>query len=196
MRAFTASLTQPVPFTTLETDVALTPTRAATSASVTLGIASLLHAVRSRSGRVDDRIPVDSSLAFNYGHSCGRGKGFPFDGGHRRTSDEGVTDVSGDNGGSGTAALRASRMESARPRPQLVRSSFHGIDGEWGFAHDDAAVGRAEGWFDGRALPATITVPFPPESEASGIHDTGFHPVVWYRRELTTADLAAADHRP
>ncbi len=104
--------------------------------------------------------------------------------------------MAGNNGGSGTAALRASRMESARPRPQLVRSSFHGIDGEWGFAHDDAAVGRAEGWFDGRALPATITVPFPPESAASGVHDTGFHPVVWYRRELTPADLAAAEHRP
>ncbi|CAA9534596.1 MAG: GH2, partial [uncultured Thermomicrobiales bacterium] len=27
-----------------------------------------------------------------------------------------------------------------------------------------------------------ITVPFPPESAASGIHDPAFHPVVWYRR--------------
>jgi len=104
--------------------------------------------------------------------------------------------VSGNNGGSGTAALRASRMEAARPRPQLVRDSFHGIDGTWGFAHDDAGVGRAEGWFDGRPLPRTITVPFPPESQDSGIHDTGFHPVVWYRRELGEADLRAVDHRP
>ena len=113
-----------------------------------------------------------------------------------RTKDEGVAHVSGNNGGSGTAALRASRMESARPRPQLVRASFHGIDGAWGFAHDDAAVGRAEGWFDGRPFPQTITVPFPPESQDSGIHDPGFHPVVWYRRELGQADLLAAGHRP
>lgn len=104
--------------------------------------------------------------------------------------------MSGNDGRSGTAALRASRMEPARPRPQLVRSSFHGIDGEWGFAYDDAAVGRREGWFDGRPLPLTITVPFPPESADSGIHDQGYHPVVWYRRELAAADIAAADHRP
>ncbi|WP_348786471.1 glycoside hydrolase family 2 TIM barrel-domain containing protein [Leifsonia sp. NPDC080035] len=104
--------------------------------------------------------------------------------------------MSSNNDGSGTATLRASRMEPARPRPQLVRSSFHGIDGEWGFAYDDASAGLAERWFDGRALPLTITVPFPPESEDSGIHDTGFHPVVWYRRELGEADLHAAGHRP
>src|SRR6478752_818568 len=101
----------------------------------------------------------------------------------RRTSgtDEEVAQVTGSIGGPGTAGLRASRMETARPRPQLVRSSFHGIDGEWGFGYDDADLGRAERWFDGRPLPRTITVPFPPESPDSGIHETGFHPIVWYR---------------
>src|SRR5206468_1514751 len=28
----------------------------------------------------------------------------------------------------------------------------------------------------------TVEVPYPPESAASGIGDTSFHPVVWYRR--------------
>ncbi len=41
-----------------------------------------------------------------------------------------------------------------------------------------------------------IVVPFPPESSASGIGDTGFHPVVWYRTALTPRALAAADHVP
>jgi hypothetical protein len=41
-------------------------------------------------------------------------------------------------------------------------------------------------------LTRSITVPFPPESPASGIEEPGFHPVVWYARSLTAADLAAA----
>ncbi|GIT79034.1 beta-galactosidase [Leifsonia sp. LS1] len=102
--------------------------------------------------------------------------------------------MSGTVDGSGTAALRASRMETARPRPQLLRASFRGIDGDWGFGFDDDDRGLVDGWADGRALPRTITVPFPPESVDSGINDTGYHPIVWYRRELAAADLTAAGH--
>jgi beta-galactosidase/beta-glucuronidase len=40
-----------------------------------------------------------------------------------------------------------------------------------------------EGWRDrADVFTRTITVPFPPESSASGIGDPSFHPVVWYRR--------------
>ncbi|RRR98148.1 glycoside hydrolase family 2 protein [Glycomyces terrestris] len=92
--------------------------------------------------------------------------------------------------------VRAGRQRVARPRPQLLRESFLDLGGTWGFAHDDEDRGLTEHWFDGRALPRTITVPYPPESPASGIGATGFHPVVWYRRELTAADLAAAGHAP
>lgn len=91
--------------------------------------------------------------------------------------------------------LRASRLEPARPRPQLVRSSFLELGGTWGFAYDDADEGVARSWFDGRELGGAITVPFPPESPASGIGDTGFHPVVWYRREIAATEIAAAGHR-
>ncbi|MEW2544707.1 glycoside hydrolase family 2 TIM barrel-domain containing protein [Streptomyces sp. NPDC047002] len=79
---------------------------------------------------------------------------------------------------------------AGHPRPQLVREvDWHDLSGPWDFAHDDADRGRDERWMD-PAAPAedpftrTITVPFPPESPASGIHDTGFHPVLWYRRTL------------
>lgn len=51
----------------------------------------------------------------------------------------------------------------------------------------------------------TITVPYPPESKASSIGDTGFHPVLWYRRtvEMTVPapgrrlllHFGAVDHR-
>lgn len=98
------------------------------------------------------------------------------------------------NDQSPTFDIRAARQEVARLRPQMLRDSFLDLSGQWGFAHDDANAGLAERWFDGRDLPQSITVPFPPESPASGIGATGFHPVVWYRREITAADLAEVGH--
>ena len=71
------------------------------------------------------------------------------------------------------------------PRPQLRRPQWQSLDGIWQFAFDDAAR-----W----ALPADvafdrhITVPYAPESQRSGIADTGFHPRCWYHR---TVELAA-----
>lgn len=62
------------------------------------------------------------------------------------------------------------------PVPHRVRESWLDLCGEWEFGYDED-FGR------------TITVPYPPESELSGIAEPGFHPVVWYRRtvELTRA---------
>ncbi len=64
-----------------------------------------------------------------------------------------------------------------------------------GFAFDDAGVGLDERWYE-IAEPFTrrIRLPFPPESETSGIAEPGFHPCVWYRIELTSEDLTAAGH--
>lgn len=82
------------------------------------------------------------------------------------------------------AAAAASSEWFEYPRPQLVRSHWASLDGTWEYAADGHNVGRT---FDRRIL-----VPFPPESAASGIGDTGFHPVVWYRREVTDDHLRAA----
>lgn len=87
---------------------------------------------------------------------------------------------------------RASSQGGTHPRPQLLRAGWTSLDGAWGFAHDDADVGRAAHWEQpatSEPFDRTITVPFPPESPASGIDDPGFHPVVWYRRSLRLADL-------
>ncbi|SDD27736.1 glycoside hydrolase family 2 protein [Auraticoccus monumenti] len=71
------------------------------------------------------------------------------------------------------------------PRPQLRRDSYLCLDGRWEFAHDDADTGLEAGWSRGDTpLAQQIEVPFCPESEASGIGDTGFHPVLWYRRSI------------
>jgi beta-galactosidase/beta-glucuronidase len=74
----------------------------------------------------------------------------------------------------------------------LVRGRWRSLDGDWHFGYDDDDRGVAEGWHEpDRTAPfdRVITVPFPPESPASGVGDTGFHPIVWYRRTVTADDL-------
>ena len=82
------------------------------------------------------------------------------------------------------------------PRPLLRRAEWTDLCGPWEFAYDDDQVGLAEAWYrDGGAFDRTITVPYPPESAASGVGETGFHPVVWYRRRLRLAPADLTDGR-
>jgi beta-galactosidase/beta-glucuronidase len=73
-------------------------------------------------------------------------------------------------------------MEFAYPRPQLVRSAWTPLNGPWRFRWDDERLlhhpSQIADW------PLSIEVPFAPESRASGIGDTGFHPCCWYQREI------------
>lgn len=92
-----------------------------------------------------------------------------------------------------------SRQDGTYPRPQLQRRSWADLCGPWDFAigADPAAAGAAAGAGGSAPPPAVafdreITVPFPPESPASGIGHTDYLPEVWYRRELGPADLAGA----
>ncbi len=72
------------------------------------------------------------------------------------------------------------------PQPQFQREHWLNLNGVWEFEFDDANAGLDEGWASGtRKLSRTILVPFCPESRRSGIVDTGFHPVVWYRRAIS-----------
>ena len=75
------------------------------------------------------------------------------------------------------------------PRPQFRRAAWRDLCGEWGFAHDDADKGLRDRWFEREEVfSRRILVPYPPESRLSGINDTGFHPVVWYRRSITLSE--------
>jgi beta-galactosidase/beta-glucuronidase len=75
------------------------------------------------------------------------------------------------------------------PRPQL-RREWTSLNGEWEFAIDPHAR-----W----AVPAEvpwhqrIVVPFSPETEASGIGDTGFYQACWYRRHFQAPALVHGD---
>jgi beta-galactosidase/beta-glucuronidase len=87
------------------------------------------------------------------------------------------------------------------PRPQLVRDDWTSLNGPWQFAIDadgNLSDPRAVDWRD------TITVPFAPETRASGIANTGLFRACWYRRvvELEPRDghtvllhFGAVDHQ-
>ena len=88
-----------------------------------------------------------------------------------------------------TRAREAAPLEpggAAHPRPQLTRAQWWSLDGEWDFAFDrDGTLGRPEDV----AWGARIRVPFSPETARSGIGDTGFFNVCWYRRSFAAPRL-------
>lgn len=82
----------------------------------------------------------------------------------------------------------------AFPNPQFGRPQWEDLTGTWAFAFDDDNVGLRERWFeDSSPLDRTIAVPFPPESEFSGIGETGFHRVFWYARTFRPDNLLSGE---
>src|SRR3954471_7994726 len=89
------------------------------------------------------------------------------------------------------------------PRPLRRRDEWWSLDGPWDFAID-----RFGEWEhpDAVEFDREITVPFAPESPASGIGDGGYVPRCWYRRvvdlpparrsaERLILNFGAVDHR-
>ncbi|WP_435111942.1 glycoside hydrolase family 2 protein [Nocardiopsis synnemataformans] len=76
------------------------------------------------------------------------------------------------------------------PRPQFTRPDWLCLNGAWGFEADRGDSGLERGLRDAE-LSGTITVPFCPESELSGVGDTDFMEAVWYRRTVRVPDAWA-----
>ncbi|XZF75307.1 glycoside hydrolase family 2 protein [Bacillus sp. AL-1R] len=71
------------------------------------------------------------------------------------------------------------------PRPQLVRKEWLNLNGTWGFAFDDDNVGSKQKWYKNNCVfDKEIEVPFAYQTKLSGINDSAFHDVVWYKREF------------
>lgn len=72
------------------------------------------------------------------------------------------------------------------PRPQLRRSKWTNLNGEWQFAFDREATWKhpTEVFFDRK-----IRVPFSPETPLSGIADTSFYKACWYRCTFERPEL-------
>ena len=78
------------------------------------------------------------------------------------------------------------------PQPQFERKSWKNLNGEWQFAFDFGRSGLDRRFEERDALDRSITVPFCPESELSGIGYKDFIPAVWYLRyfSITPEQLA------
>jgi len=88
-------------------------------------------------------------------------------------------------------ALLADPLAHAYPRPQLEREGWTSLNGLWQFALDRAGRWRRPETvqWDG----TTITVPFAPETPASGVGETGFFQAAWYRRAFAAPPLAPGE---
>jgi len=70
------------------------------------------------------------------------------------------------------------------PRPDFVRNDWLNLNGWWNFEFDDENRGLELEWFQNPRFSKKILVPFPFQSEKSGIADQSFHDVFWYHREI------------
>lgn len=95
-------------------------------------------------------------------------------------------------------------LRTEHPRPDLRRTAYFCLNGEWEFETDNACTGKEKNR-QNTPLSGKILVPYCPESALSGIGNTDFIRAVWYRRHFTLpADFAgkrvflhfgAADYR-
>ena len=71
------------------------------------------------------------------------------------------------------------------PRPDFMRAEWQTLNGRWDFEFDDGDRGLAERWYSGaERFSRSIQVPYCFQSKLSGIADTAFHDVIWYRRSI------------
>lgn len=79
----------------------------------------------------------------------------------------------------------------AHPRPQFRRTQWYSVNGIWDFFID--THGQQE---NPANIPwdREITVPFSPETKASGVDHPGFYSTVWYRRRIVLDDLNHDGH--
>jgi hypothetical protein len=84
------------------------------------------------------------------------------------------------------------------PRPDAMRAHWFNLNGRWDFRFDAKDEGLREGWEkpDAPGFVQKIVVPFPWESELSGIQQIhSASKIGWYRRRFTVPGDFRADHR-
>ncbi|WP_022867593.1 glycoside hydrolase family 2 protein [Schaalia vaccimaxillae] len=86
-------------------------------------------------------------------------------------------------------------FDAEYPRPQLRRSQWQNLNGDWSFAYDPNDVGVDERWWlDPSPLAQNIRVPFPPGSSLSTVVEEDCD-VVWYARHIRIAHLPSPTDR-
>ncbi len=100
--------------------------------------------------------------------------------------------------GPSVVAADAAIPRPEHPRPDAVRAHWANLNGPWQFRFDAGDEGRQRGWEkpEAKGYDRTIIVPFPWESELSGIHQPKGAPKLgWYRRPFRVPAEFPADHR-
>lgn len=80
------------------------------------------------------------------------------------------------------------------PNPQLERKSWLNLNGVWEFETDSGMSGIDRKLYLAEHLGGSITVPFCPESELSGVGNKDFMNAVWYRRSFILDDSQLSGH--
>ncbi len=70
------------------------------------------------------------------------------------------------------------------PRPDLFRPDWINLNGTWDFEIDNDQAGVKKKFFNKTSLDSKIIVPFSPESKLSGVGNTDFMNMLWYRRNI------------
>lgn len=97
--------------------------------------------------------------------------------------------------GAGCAAA-ADLPRPEHPTPDAVRPHWANLNGPWDFRFDPRDEGERAGWQKpgAQGFDRRIVVPFPWESELSGVHEPDVHGVAWYRRSFTVPADFPGDH--
>ena len=74
------------------------------------------------------------------------------------------------------------------PNPQFERENWLSLNGKWEFEIDNARVGMGKKYWLRSSLDGEINVPFCPESKLSGVGNTDFMSVVWYKKTVTVPE--------
>jgi beta-galactosidase/beta-glucuronidase len=87
----------------------------------------------------------------------------------------------------GTTRMSETIPRSEHPRPQFVREQWVNLNGPWTYCFDFGKSGMdvTRALFNSQGFDETITVPFCPESELSGVGHTDFIEAMWYHREVS-----------
>ena len=75
-------------------------------------------------------------------------------------------------------------LRAEHPNPQMERSNWINLNGEWDFEFDFGRSGVDRKLYEADYFSKKIRVPFCPESKLSGIHYTDFIPAVWYKKSF------------
>lgn len=74
------------------------------------------------------------------------------------------------------------------PRPQFVREDWVNLNGTWSYEFDFSRSGMDRRLFESEGFEGSITVPFAPQSELSGVGFKDFIPEMWYHRTISVPD--------